>query len=220
MKLTATATAFVAGLLVSSGAYAKTADPTYYDSLDTCSITDITPNAVACFGAVTPDANDDTTPDTNQEGNDNIATFNVDFFEDVLGVSDGDYTEGLFGQTDWEFIIKNDSPDGDDGDDLTITEPGTDGSFSYTGDLSMFEQIVVVLKQSSTFSAYLFDTPVDFSDASWSTQWAGNQSGELSHLSIYGRGDGDTPQIPLPAAGWMMIAGIGGLAALRRRRKS
>lgn len=29
-----------------------------------------------------------------------------------------------------------------------------------------------------------------------------------------------TPAIPLPAAGWLMITGLGGLAALRRRRKS
>ncbi|MFN6977666.1 MAG: VPLPA-CTERM sorting domain-containing protein [Gemmobacter sp.] len=32
--------------------------------------------------------------------------------------------------------------------------------------------------------------------------------------------DPTTPAIPLPAAGWMMIAGIGALAALRRRRKA
>ena len=30
---------------------------------------------------------------------------------------------------------------------------------------------------------------------------------------------GDLPDIPLPAAGWMLIAGLGGLGALRRRRK-
>lgn len=29
-----------------------------------------------------------------------------------------------------------------------------------------------------------------------------------------------TPAIPLPAAGWLMITGLGGLAALRRRRKA
>jgi hypothetical protein len=30
----------------------------------------------------------------------------------------------------------------------------------------------------------------------------------------------DMPPVPLPAAGWMLIAGIGGLAALRRRKKA
>ncbi|WP_103332644.1 VPLPA-CTERM sorting domain-containing protein [Pseudotabrizicola formosa] len=31
---------------------------------------------------------------------------------------------------------------------------------------------------------------------------------------------GDVSAVPLPAAGWLMLAGIGGLAALRRRRKA
>ena len=30
----------------------------------------------------------------------------------------------------------------------------------------------------------------------------------------------DMPPVPLPAAGWMMIAGLGGLAAIRRRKKA
>jgi hypothetical protein len=30
----------------------------------------------------------------------------------------------------------------------------------------------------------------------------------------------DMPPVPLPAAGWMLIAGIGGLAALRRRKRA
>lgn len=37
----------------------------------------------------------------------------------------------------------------------------------------------------------------------------------LSHITFF---DTDAAPIPLPAAGWLLIAGVGGLAALRRRR--
>lgn len=40
-----------------------------------------------------------------------------------------------------------------------------------------------------------------------------------SHLYIVANITGPSP-IPLPAAGWMLLAGIGGIAVIRRRRKS
>lgn len=43
--------------------------------------------------------------------------------------------------------------------------------------------------------------------------------GKTSKLGIYANISAVAP-IPLPAAGWLMIAGLGGLAALRRRRKA
>jgi|GEM_PF-3847227 len=39
---------------------------------------------------------------------------------------------------------------------------------------------------------------------------------DISHVSFY---DG-TAVIPLPAAGWLLLGGLGGLAALKRRRKT
>jgi len=39
---------------------------------------------------------------------------------------------------------------------------------------------------------------------------------DISHVSFY---DG-TAAVPLPAAGWMLLAGVGGLAAMRRRKKA
>jgi hypothetical protein len=41
----------------------------------------------------------------------------------------------------------------------------------------------------------------------------------LSHLSFYDS-EGGTPKIPLPAAAWLMLAGIGGLGAVALRRKA
>ncbi|WP_243722054.1 VPLPA-CTERM sorting domain-containing protein [Meridianimarinicoccus aquatilis] len=40
-----------------------------------------------------------------------------------------------------------------------------------------------------------------------------------STLTTDGSGPGNpTPTVPLPAAGWMLIAGVGGLAAMRRKK--
>lgn len=42
--------------------------------------------------------------------------------------------------------------------------------------------------------------------------------GGFSHYREYG--EVTTPEVPLPAAAWMLLAGIGGLAAVRRAKKS
>ena len=46
--------------------------------------------------------------------------------------------------------------------------------------------------------------------------WLGGTGGGLSHYAEVGQ----VSQVPLPAAGWLMIAGLGGLASLRRNRKA
>jgi hypothetical protein len=48
--------------------------------------------------------------------------------------------------------------------------------------------------------------------------WFNPENGESS-LGIYANITAIAP-VPLPAAGWLMIAGLGGLGALRRRRKA
>lgn len=50
---------------------------------------------------------------------------------------------------------------------------------------------------------------------------SGNNAGDrrtLSNVELFARGDPSV--IPLPAAGWLLLGGLGGLAALRRRRKA
>jgi hypothetical protein len=49
--------------------------------------------------------------------------------------------------------------------------------------------------------------------------WSTVSGSSLSHITFYDT-DGPTSVIPLPAAGWLLLAGIGGLAAMRRRKKS
>lgn len=46
----------------------------------------------------------------------------------------------------------------------------------------------------------------------------GQKGGGFSHYTEFGSIPG-LPPVPLPAAGWMLIAGLGGLAAIRRRKK-
>lgn len=48
---------------------------------------------------------------------------------------------------------------------------------------------------------------------SWDWCW------EVTETCLYGcGGDGETPEIPLPAAGFLLLAGLGGFAALKRRK--
>jgi hypothetical protein len=59
----------------------------------------------------------------------------------------------------------------------------------------------------------------DLTRVLWDVEQEGNSSLDTIRLSR----DGDTPPppvIPLPAAGWLLIAGLGGLAAVKRRKRA
>jgi hypothetical protein len=49
----------------------------------------------------------------------------------------------------------------------------------------------------------------------WTTE-GGLENKGISHISFWNTGD--TPVIPLPAAGWLLLAGVGGLVAMRRKK--
>lgn len=58
---------------------------------------------------------------------------------------------------------------------------------------------------------------IDYADFAGASGFPGT-FGAISHVSFY---NGAPPNpIPLPAAGWLLIAGVGGMAALRRRGKA
>lgn len=130
---------------------------------------------------------------------------------------------------------------------LTLTDNGsTSGTWS-VDDWGGFTTVMAILKGGPSFSAYLLDTTAGIG-GKWTTEGLltgggpqrtvgiiGNNprkqrdtSPGLSHMTLYSYGGatagavsdeitGPAP-VPLPAAGWLLLAGLGGLAAPRRRK--
>ena len=131
--------------------------------------------------------------------------------------------DGIFGLTGWNELLKVDASSGEEsgsGITLTVTSnidesAGTWAVNSFAG----FENVMFVLKGGNTFSAFLMNTSI--LSGNWNNESIFNQSGNnpgLSHFTVYASG---TPAvIPLPAAGLLLISALGGLAAMRRVRKS
>ncbi len=122
----------------------------------------------------------------------------------------------LFGKSGWMLSDKNDdatSGDGKAGFGFFQPLNGTKfGLWSIAG-RDKVEDVAITLKAGSGFAAFLLDT----------TALAGlwSSSKDLSHASVYYNGEPTPPApIPLPAAAWMLLAGLGGLGAVARRRRT
>lgn len=120
----------------------------------------------------------------------------------------------MFSMTGWVLADKNDDMNsGDqsimfDGSVADNVANGTKGGDWAITSLAA-SKVVVTLKAGNQFGAFL----VDSLTGTWSA------TKDLSHSSIYYiPGGGVGGQVPLPAAGWMLIAGLGGIAAVRRRK--
>jgi hypothetical protein len=87
---------------------------------------------------------------------------------------------------------------------------------------SAFKSYVFVLKGATNQVAYFMDST--FFNGNWNNTDLGftNPGGqftvpELSNIRLF---EVDSTVIPLPAAGWLLIGGIGALVAVRRRKKA
>lgn len=149
-----------------------------------------------------------------------------------LGIFNGNNSNsdvgGLFGIADWSDEFKIDSNAGTlDFAGTTLTVSNSDKTWSLSN-AGTYASMMFVLKGGPTWSAFNMDTSV--LGGSWDTQsmltGEGSRGAGLSHWSVYVFGERlDNPPpdespdpVPLPAAGWMLIAGIGAIFSMRRRK--
>jgi hypothetical protein len=137
-------------------------------------------------------------------------------------------SEMFFGFDDWIFDAKDEADNGfgavDEGADtlgLIIDGDTESGTWELTGISSLDGlDVMLVFKDGQTalpgvVVAYLLSgLSGDFSSPFFGDR---GQLKDISHISVYYRGS--VSEVPLPAAAWLMIAGIAGLSAASRRKK-
>jgi len=131
---------------------------------------------------------------------------------------------GMFGVTDWTQIAKVDPLPGSSGGFLTIAGNLQEGTWSINASvLSSWNKIMLVFKGGDkalpdAVIGYLINTlSGDYDSPFFDAKNGGFKVKDISHVSLY---VSDPATIPVPAAGFLLVGALGGLAALRRRRRA
>ena len=82
-----------------------------------------------------------------------------------------------------------------------------------------YTSLLLTFKQGNSFVGFLLDMTEPLT-GTWGTTGPGQSVNDLSHASVWYSGSPTLPPVPLPAAGFLLIGALGGLAAVRRRRKA
>lgn len=149
-------------------------------------------------------------------------------------------------ENDWVFMAKYqvaggveqedgsiaDAFGGDYFDDIVIsgallggsTSDGQSGYFKIEESARLvYDELLILLKAKEYFyMALITDIPGLPEYVYYETPFRNNKGAaqDISHISFYGRiGVSSVADVPVPAAAPMLLAGLGGLALLRRRRK-
>lgn len=107
--------------------------------------------------------------------------------------------DAIFGYDDWTFISKEENDD-------------VDGMYETSGSYSTY---MLVLKGARAYNYHAFLLGDDSGTYGLNPSIFNGQG--TSHATLYGR-SGETNVVPLPAAGFMLLAGLGGFAMVRRKR--
>lgn len=128
---------------------------------------------------------------------------------------------GLFAgySSDWSLFGKSD----DAGSGVVANNGATSGTWSVNFAPDAYSVFAIALKASNGYTTYLFDlgsTAASSAGGAWANLVITNPNGkpqELSHLTVAVR-ETQPPAVPLPAAGWMLLAGLAGLGLAKRRK--
>lgn len=147
----------------------------------------------------------------------------VGFGDKNFHKSDLEALEGTLG-VDLTLIDKSDNAvDGSDPDALNVVTGSLIGGLTGTFDIDTADTYggyVIVLKggggqNDPGWGAFSF-TDLSAVFEWWITDSARKNPNALSHVDLYGI----VAPVPLPAAGFLLIGGLGGLAMVRRRKRS
>jgi len=131
--------------------------------------------------------------------------------------------QNFFGNNDWVFLAKQNTPgafEGSTNHGWTVTPlTGTQsGNWSFNSSVwANYGDVMIVVKSGNDdgvfFSGYLLDSSLKPMSGTWDT---GDK--DLSHLTLYARGEGSQHPVPEPATMLLFGAGLAGLAGIARRK--